>query len=228
MNNKTLQSWFRSASVAVSVLALAACGDSGDTTSANSSASSAEIEVVNYGEGQEGTWGDIVYGNPDAPITVVEYASLVCGYCANYANNVFPEFSKEYIETGQIKFVFRNYLLGRLDMVASAIARCGTEDEAKKLTKLFFNRQGEWLRSESPESALASLARRAVNMSRVKFDKCLANSDMQKNLVQMTKIGNESYDVTGTPSFIVNGKKLDFRTFEELDVAMEEAIKSAS
>ena len=227
MNNKTFQSWFRAAGVAVGVLALAACGESGDNSS-TSTASTDPVDVVKYGEGQQGTWGDIVYGDPNASITVVEYASLVCGHCANYAKNVFPDFSKEYIETGKVKFIYRNYLLGRLDLIASSVARCGTEEETKKLTKLFFDRQGEWLRSENPEGALASLARRAVNMSRVKFDKCLANSDMQKNLVQMTKLAQEQYQVSGTPSFVVNGEKLEFNTFEELDVEMEKAIKSAS
>lgn len=228
MDNNKFQSWFRAAGAALGVLALAACGESGDKTTAASAPSSEAVEVVDYAQGQEGTWGDIVYGNPDAPVTVIEYASLVCGHCANYAKNEFPDFAKKYIETGKVKFIYRNYLLGRLDMVASAIARCGSEDEAKKLTKLFFDRQYEWTRSENPEGALASLARRAVNMSRVKFDKCLSNTDMHKNLVQMTKVAESEYQITSTPSFIVNGDKLDFNTFEDLRDVMDKAIKSGS
>lgn len=227
MNNKTLQSWFRAAGTAAAVFALAACGDSGDGASTSETASE-PVEVVDYGQNQEGTWGDIVYGNPDAPVTVVEYASLVCSHCASYYKDEFPEFTKKYIETGKVKFVFRNYLLGRLDMVASSIARCGTEDEAKKLIKLFFDRQYEWSRSEDPEGALASLARRAVNMSRVKFDKCLSNSAMHKNLAQMTKVGGSQYNIGSTPSFIVGDEKLEFKTFDELREQMDKAIEAGS
>ncbi len=228
MTNKTYQSWVRATGVAAGLMLLAACGDSGDKTEATSAASGDPIDVVAYGEGQEGTWGDVVYGNPDAPVTVVEYASLVCGHCANYAKNEFPQVDEKYIQTGKIKFVYRNFLLGKLDMVASAVARCGTEEETKKLNKLFFDRQYEWSRSEDPSGALASLARRAVNMSRVKFDRCVANSDMHKNLVQMTKVAQNDFGINSTPSFIVNGEKLEFSTFEELREQLDEAIENGS
>ena len=135
--------------------------------------------------GQPDAWGDLVYGAADAPVEVIEYASFTCPACGSWAATVFPQLKEKYIDTGQIRFVFRNFVRDRVDLAAAMVARCSTTDVAKQLTSVFFERQSEWMRSEDIVGALASFARRS-GISRVEFDRCLADTDLRDHLVAMT------------------------------------------
>lgn len=171
-----------------------------------------------------GTWGDIVYGNADAPVTVIEYASLTCPHCATFAMQTFPKIKADYIDSGKVRFVYRNFLLNRVDLAASTVARCGDDTTTKHLMKVFFGRQMEWLRAEDPLDGLAAIARRTANMSRVQFDQCLSNKDMHKSLVEMTTAGRNEFNISGTPTVIVNGKVLDGNSWDAVKEGIEAAL----
>lgn len=229
MDYKKYLDMFKAVSAASALLLVAACGDSGTDSAATSDASSTAAgatttEAAATVDRSVGTWGDIVYGSEDAPVTVIEYASLTCPHCAGFARETFPKIKEEYIDTGKVKFVYRNFLLNRVDMAASTVARCGDMKKTKKLMNVFFSRQNEWMRAENPQDALASLARRTVNMSRTEFDRCLSNVDMHKNLVQMSSDGTEQFGVTGTPSVIVEGEMTDNYGFEAIKKAIDDAL----
>ena len=222
------QSVFKTIAATTALLLVAACSDSGAdkaTTTASAAktaeASSTSAPAMAVDSQREGTWGDIVYGSADAPVTIIEYASLTCSHCATFKREIFPNLKKEFIDTGKVKFIYRNFLLNRVDMVASAVARCGDLKQTKKLMDVYFDRQGEWLSSQDPQSELAKLARRSVNMSRVKFDKCLSNKDMHKHLVQMQADGRKDYNIQATPTVIVDGSTLDGLSWETLKEAVE-------
>ena len=156
-----------------------------------------------------GVWGDIVYGDPDAPIELIEYASLTCPHCARFAADIFPKIQAEYIDTGKVKFIYRNYVMNPYDMAASVAARCKTPDVAKRLMKVYFDRQSAWLGAEDKVGALAGLARRAGGISRTQFDRCTANRDMQQHLAKMTQDGAARYRVNATPTLLVDGSKVE-------------------
>jgi len=209
-------------------LMLAACGDNGGTgTSGGEKFDMPATELTAEQAAAEGTWGDIVYGNPDAPVTVVEYASLTCPHCATFAKEYFPEFKTKYIDTGKVKLLYRNFIMNRVDLMASAAARCGDMEVTQKLMSVYFSRQYDWARSENPVDELASLARR-VGISRTGFDQCVNNKEMHKHLMALTKTAVDDYKVNSTPSFFVNGERIEFSTFDDLEEAMTKAIGSAN
>ncbi|WP_020400695.1 DsbA family protein [Kordiimonas gwangyangensis] len=205
-------------------LMLAACGDSSETgTTGGAKFDMPATELTAEQAAAEGTWGDIVYGDPNAPVTVVEYASLTCPHCATFSKEHFPEFKKKYIDTGKVKLLYRNFIMNRVDLMASAVARCGDMEVTQKLMSVFFARQYDWARSENPVDELASLARR-VGISRTEFDKCVNNKEMHKHLMALTKTAVDDYQVNSTPSFFVNGERMDFTNFDDLDEKLTKAI----
>ena len=214
---------------AIAALAmLAACGDKSDDKAASEAeaVSMAPTEVSADLVAEQGTWGDILYGNPDAPVTMVEYASLTCPHCATFAKDYFPEFKKKYVDTGKVKVLYRNFVMNRVDLVASAAARCGDMEVTHKLMSLFFARQRDWAGAQNPVDELASLARR-VGISRTEFDRCVNNKDMHKHLMSLTKTAVDDYNVNSTPSFFVDGERIEFVTMDDWKEAVDKAISAA-
>lgn len=193
-------------------LALAAC-DNSTETEGTAVANGVEeaytgtdyTQVVSGGE-VKGTvvFGDITLGNPDAPITMVEYASMTCSHCATFHNSVLPELEEKYIKTGKVKIVFRNFIRDRLDVAVSMIARCYGPDKAFDLMGLYFQRQRQWAVQDAMPM-IAGVARNA-GISRLDLDACLANSELQAHLLEMQKAGSAA-GVSGTPTFFINGEK---------------------
>ena len=160
-------------------------------------------------------FGELSMGDPNAPITMIEYASLTCSHCAAFHNNTLPLIKEKYIETGEVRLVYRNYILNQYDLYASMITRCAGPEKAFGMMSLFFNRQSVWMQGDIVNN-LASLARRA-GMNRATFDQCLANRDLQADILTMREQGNED-GVTGTPTFLINGalkQNGDMASFEE-------------
>lgn len=217
MNYQKYSEYLKGFALSLALLGLAACSDSGgDAETADpavvaegEAASAAEAQELAAAAGGEGVWGDIVYGDPDAPVEIIEYASLTCPHCARFAADIFPKIEAEYINTGKVKFIYRNYVMNPYDMTASIAARCKTPDVAKRLMKVYFDRQSAWISAEDRVDALAGLARRAGGISRTQFDRCIANRDMQQHLAKMTQDGAARYNVNATPTLLVDGSKVD-------------------
>ncbi len=230
MNYQTYIQVSKSIAAGVLMLAVAACSESGDNTGpsvdpefikAQEAADISEAIKLAKAAGGIGTWGDIIYGAPNAPIEVIEYASFTCPACANFAINIFPKIKENYIDAGKIKFVYRNLVRDQYDMAASSIARCGTPDVAKRLGEVFFERQRDWAGAEDKVAGLAALARRAGGMSRIQVDRCIANSDMQQHLVKMTQGAATRYNASATPTIIVDGSKVAVATWENIKAAID-------
>jgi len=212
----------RAVGAAAALLMLSACGDSAPGTE-NVVDLDDLLAADLFVEGKEGVWGDITYGNVDAPITVVEYGSLTCSHCADFSKNTFPKVKENFIDTGKVRFIYRNLVRDGLDMVASTVARCRDMETSKRLMKTFFSRQREWMGAEDRNGALASLARRTANMSRTEFDRCASNRDLMASLTEMAKTGRDKFRVNGTPTVFVNGLTLNGYGFEDIKKAVESA-----
>ena len=173
-------------------------------------------------EASKGYYGDIIYGDLNAPITIVEYASLTCSHCSAFHVDVLPELKKDMLETGRAKLVFRNFIRGPYDMAAAAFARCEDDMEsAKKWHGLFFERQHDWYKQGiEPMQELAFLARKS-GISRAKFDQCAVNKDMQKYLKDMLDEASTKLEINATPTVYVNGMKLPDYRFETIKTAIE-------
>ncbi len=152
-----------------------------------------------------GQLGQKVLGPEDAPVTIVEYASFTCPHCATFHNDVFGDFKAKYIDTGQVRYIFREFLRNGADVAITAIARCAPADRYFDVVDAYFSNQDQWLRSDDMRNAIFEQAK-AFDFTQESFDACLSNQTLLGALdVSMQRA--QSFGVTGTPTFFANGEK---------------------
>jgi protein-disulfide isomerase len=156
---------------------------------------------------------DMVHGKPDAKITIIEYASMTCPHCAEFQKDMIPQLSREYVDTGKAKLVFREYPLDGAARMASAVARCFSGDQYFSFIDVLFKNQSNWIKDFdgngqlTKEDILEGLVQmgRQAGMSREKVASC---ADDPKNLALVDgnwQEGMSRYQVSQTPTFIING-----------------------
>jgi protein-disulfide isomerase len=159
---------------------------------------------------------DHILGNPDAPITIIEYASLTCPHCAHFADDVLPELKKKWIDTGKVKLVLRDFPLDEPALRAAMIARCAPRDRYYAYIDTFFAQQQRWVANDWRD-ALARLAMLG-GMGKNEFDKCLNDAALENKIVEERLIASKELDVNSTPTFFINGTKFTGApTVEEFD-----------
>ena len=147
---------------------------------------------------------DMALGEEDAPITVIEYASMTCSHCATFHNNIYPEFKTRYIDTGKVRFIFREYPLDPLAAGAFMLARC-TDDNYFPFVEMLFHQQDAWTRTNDPVNALLNLSKQA-GFTEESFDKCLSNQQLLDGINEVKDRADKLFDVNSTPTFFVNGQ----------------------
>jgi protein-disulfide isomerase len=183
----------------------------------------AEVSVVDLMKA--GPLPDLAMGKADAPVTIVEYASMTCGHCANFHVKVFPALKEKYIDTGKVRFVFREFPLNNQAVAASMLARCtGSDEKAIAFNSVMFSTQNDW--AFVPENQfvpqLFKMARQA-GFTQEAFDKCLTDQSLLDKLIEMRERGSKMFGVESTPTFFINGKRLTDRSdqIESFDKALQ-------
>lgn len=163
--------------------------------------------------------GDIVDGAVNAPVTIIEYASMTCPHCADFHTSIYPELRAKYVETGKVRFIFREFPLDGLALRASMLARCGGEERVHGYLDVLFMQQGKWATAEDPIAALSRIARLG-GMSAAAFQSCMANEPLAEMVVASRMTGAEEFDITSTPSFVIGSKTysggLDVAEFDKI------------
>jgi len=149
--------------------------------------------------------GDMVIGRADAPVTVIEYASMTCPHCATFHNKTFKALKEKYIDTGQVRMVFREFPLDGVALRASMLARCAGEDRFFGMIDVLFRQQAKWTRSNDPVGALVRLARMG-GLSQGDIEACLADEALMDSILTTRLEGHNQYKVESTPSFVIEGK----------------------
>lgn len=163
---------------------------------------------------------DLTLGAADAPNVAVEYASLTCGHCQHFHTQVFPEVKKKYIDTGKLRFVYRDYPLDPRAFGGSMLARCLGGDKALALVETLFQEQEKWAHVKTnPKQALFDLSKQA-GFTEESFDKCLTDQKLFEQLSAVQKRAGDVFGVSATPTIFINGKKLAAPTIEEFDKAL--------
>jgi len=152
------------------------------------------------------TQDDRVLGDPAAPITIIEYASLTCPHCARFANDVLPELKREWIDTGKAKLVLRDFPLDEPALRAAMIARCAPPGRFYAFAETFFASQEKWALTKDYREALARLAKLG-GMGKDEFEACLKNTTLETQIVEQRLAASQQLDVTSTPTFFINGSK---------------------
>jgi protein-disulfide isomerase len=170
---------------------------------------------------------DLVIGSANAPITIIEYASLTCGHCATFHTQVLPRLKDKYIATGKVRLIYRDFPLDDLAMTASLLARCtASPDKALDMIGSLFATQDAWA---APNVAEAELKKLSANfgLEGAAFDACFKNDTLFEQLVQAQEHAEKELKVEGTPAFFIDGKKFEGRpTIEEFDKVLAPLIKN--
>lgn len=148
---------------------------------------------------------DVVVGKADAPVTIVEYASLTCTHCAAFASDTFPQLKEKYIDTGKVKFILREFPLDALAAAGFMLARC-SGDKREAVVDLLFKQQKNWAFVDKPLDALEATLRQ-TGMSAETFKKCLDDKDLYQNVIKVNRRGAEKFGVNSTPTFFINGER---------------------
>lgn len=147
--------------------------------------------------------GDMALGPEDAKVVVVEYASASCPHCANFFKTTFQDLKKEYIDTGKIRFIFREFPHNQPALAAFMLARCAPKDKYFPLVDMYFEQQDTWL--AAPLEGLQKIAQLA-GFTKESFDACLKNEDVAKGILAVRDKAEKEFGVDSVPTFFINGE----------------------
>ncbi|MGC6475770.1 MAG: DsbA family protein [Parvibaculales bacterium] len=152
--------------------------------------------------------GEIVLGAADAPVTVIEYASMTCGHCGDFHNKVLPQLKADYVATGKVKFLFRPFPFDGYGMAGAMLAQCVPPRARLMFLDVIFARQQEWLSNKQPYNVLQAYAKQ-VGLSENGFKACLQSQETLDGIRQMQADASRVLGVNSTPTFFVNGEKVE-------------------
>ncbi|MBL6608473.1 MAG: DsbA family protein [Rhodobacteraceae bacterium] len=169
---------------------------------------------------------DMVQGAEDAPITVIEYASFTCPHCARFHSDVYKLLRKNYIDTGKVKFIFREVYFDKYGMWASMIARCSGPDRFFGMTDLILNSQSTWARAGDDLAIVEALRKigRLSGMQDAALDSCLQDGDKLRALVGWYKENAQRDGIQSTPSFLIDGQPYKNMNYEEFAKILDEKL----
>lgn len=209
-------------------MTLAACGENGDGgASAGGGENSAEV----IDDTKTGALAEMSMGSEDAAVTVIEYASVTCPHCATFHEQVFPEIKADYIDTGKVRFIFREFPTApaELSVVGSMLARCAADkggDEAYFLVLgSLFKTQQTWIYGETRDELMKIAAQ--AGLDKAAFDECVRREDLINLINENVSAGRDRYEINSTPSFVVNGVLRHFSDAESMAKALDEALEKA-
>jgi protein-disulfide isomerase len=164
----------------------------------------------------EGALPDVVEGQANAPVTVVEYASMTCSHCAAFATKVYPTLQSKYIDTGKAKLILREFPLDPLATAGFMLARC-SGDKREAMIELLFAQQKNWAFVDKPLDGLLNVVKQ-TGMTQETFERCLKDQALYDKINMVRDRGAEKFGVNATPTFFINGKRVSGEmTVEQLD-----------
>ena len=213
-SSKTRRAFLEAAGMAAGALALPGAA----LAQANGSVSVADLMA-------EGALPDMWQGSKDAPVTIIEYASMTCSHCAHFHETTYPTLKSKYIDTGKVRFTLREFPFDPIAVAGFMVARCAG-DKREAMIGLLFSQQKNWAFSDKPLQGLTALVKQ-TGMSQEKFDACLQDKALYANVNQVFEKASKQFKVDSTPTFFINGKKVSGALSpEELDKQLEPLLKS--
>ena len=160
-----------------------------------------------------------------AGVPMIEYGSATCPHCAHFAKDIWPEFKKTYVDTGKVRFIFREYSRNNLDVAAFMLARCVGDDKTYATIELLFASQDSWAFGNNPLEGLMT-ALRPTGMSRDKATACLNDQAKADAFAQIVKTADDKFKISGTPTFIIDGKVYGGAlSLDELNAILKPIVK---
>lgn len=195
--------------------------------------SSPSYPLVGSAEAQEtdvdtSTIVEMVQGADDAPVEIIEYASYTCPHCATFHQGAYKQMKKDFIDTGKVKFIYREVYFDRYGLWASMVARCGGPEKFFGISDLIFEGQSEWVKAGGPAEIVDELRKigRLAGIDNSQLEACLQDGTRAQTLVAWYQENAERDGIQATPSFIVNGKKVDNMSYADFKTLIEDELGS--
>ncbi|WP_099865596.1 DsbA family protein [Pararhizobium haloflavum] len=214
----------RLAAVSIVALGVAACGDEANSQTAKS-ADAVVVAQADTSEGaaaveapepqgevdmeavlEEGPLPEMVLGEADAPVTIVEYMSLTCPHCAAFHTGTFEQLKEKYIDTGDVRFIVRDFPFDPRAAAGAMLARCAPEGQYFPMVDMLFEQQQSWAAAENAQAALLQISRMA-GFTQESFEACLTNQELLDDVNAVRQKGAEEFQVQSTPTFLINGER---------------------
>lgn len=169
---------------------------------------------------------EMTLGDPDAPVTMIEYASYTCPHCATFHEGPFKELKADFIDTGKVHFVYREVYFDRPGLWAAMVARCGGEDRFFGIVDEIYRQQSDWARRESAADIVASLRRIGLTagLDRETLDACLSDAEKAQALNAAYEANAAADGIRSTPSFVINGSTYQNMPYADLTAIIEAEI----
>lgn len=167
-------------------------------------------------------------GNPDAPVTLIEYASFTCPHCANFHDRVMPQLKADYVDTGRIRFIYREVYFDRPGLWAAMVARCAGPDRYFGVSDLIYERQREWVQGAPRDIVDALMAiGRTAGLDNDELNACLTDAGMAQAMMARYEATMEEHPIGGTPSLVINDELHSNMSYEDLSALLDEALTAA-
>jgi protein-disulfide isomerase len=165
---------------------------------------------------------DRILGDPNAPVTIIEYASLTCPHCADFHEHTLPQLKETWIKEGRARLVYRDYPLDRVALTAAMVAHCFEGERAYfAFVGLLFQQQRRWALAEDPVKELSALAK-IGGMGDERFNECLKDEALVDRILERVKDAQDRYKIRATPSFVIGGQVYSgSRSFEDFEKILE-------
>ena len=167
-------------------------------------------------------------GDPDAPVTIIEYASYTCPHCARFHEGAFKDLKEDYIDTGNVNFIYREVYFDRFGLWASIVARCGegAENRFFGITDMLYEQQSDWARQSDPNAIVDRLRRigKTAGLTDDQLDACFTDGDNAQALYALWLERSEADNIDSTPSFIIDGRKYSNMAYAEMAELIDTAL----
>ncbi|WP_375257416.1 DsbA family protein [Citreimonas sp.] len=201
-------------------------GTAPDATIALPGAASAQEATDTETASETAEITEMTLGAEDAPVEVIEYASYTCPHCAAFHEDVFPQMKEDYIDTGKVRFTYREVYFDKYGMWASLVARCGGEERFFGITDMIYDTQGSWSRAGS-DAAIADELRkigRMAGLDNEQLESCLTDAGQLRGLVEWYQANAEEHNVRATPTFVIDGETYSNMSYAEFSDILDERL----
>ena len=160
-------------------------------------------------------------GKNDAKVTIIEYASMTCGHCATFHEEIFPKIKEKYIKTGKVKFIYRDFPLDKQALFAAILAKCAPKEKYFDYVKLIYQTRDKWISHGVEDEFMNKLKKigKMAGLGQKDMETCFKNEQLVDEIINIRSNAEKKYGIDSTPSFIINEKKygsLNFQGFEKV------------
>lgn len=173
---------------------------------------------------------EMIQGNPDASVQVLEYASYTCPHCASFHANQYQQIKENYIDTDLIGFTYREVYFDQPGLWASMVARCGGEMRFFGISNLLYENQQDWARAgdgAAISNALRNIGK-VAGLSDAELDVCMSDADQAQELMAWYRSNADADEVQGTPTFFINGEKYSNMSYADFAAVLDEKLAEAN